>query len=150
MICSCLPKRIARFIGLSESFFLITYYILPILLHVYETVHVGKRAHRLKVFFSCKQVKIWMKYINWTEAEVWAMPAKQSYIQQEPLLYSWRIIRTSKQSALTSWQCNTPGNCHQPAAYQWFQSLFRCRIATLNFPMGFNITAPFMDCVTHK
>ncbi len=33
---------------------------------------------------------------------------------------------------------------------QWFQSLFRCRIATLNFSMGFNIVAPYMDCVTHK
>ena len=25
--------------------------------------------------------------------------------------------------------------------YQWFQSLFMCKIATLNFSMGFNITA---------
>ncbi len=36
---------------------------------------------------------------------------KQAYIPIE------KIIRTSKQSALTSWQCNTSGNCHQPATY---------------------------------
>ena len=30
---------------------------------------------------------------------------------------------------------------------QWFQSLFKCRIVTLNFSMGFNI-APYTDCVT--
>ena len=34
--------------------------------------------------------------------------------------------------------------------YHWFQSLFRCRIATLNFSMGFNIISPYMDCVTNK
>ena len=28
--------------------------------------------------------------------------------------------------------------------------IFRCRIATLNFSMGFNITSPYMLCVTHK
>ncbi len=32
---------------------------------------------------------------------------------------------------------------------QWFQSLFRCKIATLNFSMGINIMSPYMDCVTH-
>ncbi len=29
------------------------------------------------------------------------------------------------------------------APSQWFQSLFRCRIATLNFSMGFGIIAPW-------
>ncbi len=32
----------------------------------------------------------------------------------------------------------------------WFQSLFRCRIETLNFSIGFNIIATYMACVTHK
>ena len=36
------------------------------------------------------------------------------------------------------------------AITQCFQSLFGCSIATLNFSMGFNIIAPYMDCVTHK
>ena len=31
------------------------------------------------------------------------------------------------------------------AQYQWFQSLFRCRIELLNFSMGFNIIAPYME-----
>ncbi len=30
---------------------------------------------------------------------------------------------------------------------QWFQSLFRRKIATLNFSMEFNIIFPYMDCV---
>ncbi len=34
--------------------------------------------------------------------------------------------------------------------YQWWRVLFRCRIDLLNFPMGFNIIAPYMVCVTHK
>ncbi len=34
--------------------------------------------------------------------------------------------------------------------FQWFPSLFMCRIATLNFSMGFNIISPYMNCVTHK
>ncbi len=29
-------------------------------------------------------------------------------------------------------------------------STFRCKIATLNVSMLFNIIAPFMNCVTHK
>ena len=29
--------------------------------------------------------------------------------------------------------------------FQWFQSLFRCRIELLNFVMGFNIIAPYME-----
>ena len=33
---------------------------------------------------------------------------------------------------------------------QWFQALFRCRIATANFSMGFIIISPYTDCVTHK
>ena len=37
--------------------------------------------------------------------------AEQAYIPIE------KIIRTSKQSASTSWQCNTSGNHHQPATY---------------------------------
>ncbi len=36
---------------------------------------------------------------------------EQAYIPIE------KIIRTSKQSASTSWQCNTTGNHHQPATY---------------------------------
>ncbi len=36
---------------------------------------------------------------------------EQAYIPIE------KIIRTSKQSASTSWQCNTSGNHHQPATY---------------------------------
>ena len=36
---------------------------------------------------------------------------EQAYIPIE------KIIRTSKQSASTSWQCNTSGNRHQPATY---------------------------------
>ncbi len=31
-----------------------------------------------------------------------------------------------------------------------WRDLFRCRIDLLNFPMGFNIVAPYMVCVTHK
>ena len=34
--------------------------------------------------------------------------------------------------------------------FQWFPSLFRCKIATSNFSMGFNIISPYMDCATHK
>ena len=37
--------------------------------------------------------------------------SKQAYIPIE------KIIRTSKQSASTSWQCNTSGNHHQPTTY---------------------------------
>ncbi len=40
--------------------------------------------------------------------------------------------------------------CIQLFVNQWFQSLFMCKSATLNFSMEFNITAPYMDCVTHK
>ena len=29
--------------------------------------------------------------------------------------------------------------------YQWFQSLFKCRVELLNFSMGFNIIAPYME-----
>ncbi len=42
---------------------------------------------------------------------IWKYEAKQTYIHIE------KIIRTSKQSALTSWQCNTSGNHHQSATY---------------------------------
>ncbi len=41
----------------------------------------------------------------------WAGLTEQAYIPIE------KIIRTSKQSASTSWQCNTSGNRHQPATY---------------------------------
>ena len=40
---------------------------------------------------------------------------------------------------------------HLNGPFQWLQSLFRCRMATLNFSMRFyNIISPYMDCVTHK
>ena len=45
----------------------------------------------------------------WTESR--ECQSEQAYIPIE------KIIRTSKQSASTSWQCNTSGNRHQPATY---------------------------------
>ena len=45
----------------------------------------------------------------------WNSPTKQAYIPIE------KIMRTSKQSASTSWQCNTSGNRHpQWATREWF------------------------------
>ncbi len=34
--------------------------------------------------------------------------------------------------------------CH-PNIHQWWRDLFRCRIDLLNFSMGFNIIAPYME-----
>ena len=39
-------------------------------------------------------------------------------------------------------------NIENDKQLQWFQSLFMCRIATLNF--WFNIVSSYMGCVTHQ
>ncbi len=65
-------------------------------------------------------------------------------------------------AAMSSDLCNTIHNCNLIvlerlvkvitgyAHSQWLQSLFRCRIVTFNFSMGFNNIAPYMECVAHK
>ncbi len=57
---------------------------------------------------STKQ--LWPKQFINTLTKMFLL-TKQAYIPIE------KIIRTSKQSASTSWQCNTTGNRHQPATY---------------------------------
>ncbi len=34
---------------------------------------------------------------------------------------------------------------HRNTQFQWWRNLFRCRIDLLNFSMGFNIIAPYME-----
>ena len=44
--------------------------------------------------------------------------------------------------------CSYPRVVHQSELsmpYQWWRDLFRCRIDLLNFSMGFNIIAPYME-----
>ncbi len=84
----------------------------------------GQSVQRLQIFAifaSCHDswllgiLKVIKAYLTNTFAST-----EQAYIPVE------KIIRTSMQSASTSWQCNTSGNHHQPATYgdlclKWYQ-----------------------------
>ncbi len=100
------------------------------------------------------------EWLGWySEASLWAGLDSEKFMS---ILETKRMDSNASEYDLNHCHMEKGGSKYQPRprqaalfqhivlTVQWFQSLFRCTIATLNFSMGFNIIALYMDCVTHK
>ncbi len=68
------------------------------------------------------------------------------YVSMIPIMTSRSVLQENTSSGSGQGQFMLLQNVQFPIkVFQWWRYLFRCRIDLLNFSMGFNIIAPYME-----